>query len=107
MRVKRFIALICLVVFACFNAVHAKETSNLFPVKKGGKFGYIDRTGKVIIPFKFDDAWQFSEGLASVKIGEKRGYINENGKIVIEPQFDWANSFFEGLAKSKQAILLV
>jgi WG containing repeat len=98
MKLEKFIPIfICLLLFV--GIVYGKETGNLFPVKKDGKFGYIDSNGKVIIPFKFDDAWYFSEGLASIKIGEKRGYINEKGKIVIEPQFVWANSFFEGLAK--------
>ena len=37
-------------------------------VRIGGKFGYIDRTGKVVIETKFDGARDFSEGLAAVKI---------------------------------------
>jgi KWG Leptospira. len=36
-------------------------------VKKSGKFGYIDKTGKVVIEPVFDYAESFSEGLARVK----------------------------------------
>ena len=32
----------------------------------GGKDGYIDKTGKLVIPAQFDDAKPFSEGLAAV-----------------------------------------
>ena len=48
---------------------------------------------------KFDEAWDFSEGLAAVKIGGKVGFINKAGEIVINPQFDNAGSFSEGLAR--------
>ena len=38
-----------------------------FPVKAQGKWGYIDKTGKLIIQPRFDDAKPYSEGLAQVK----------------------------------------
>lgn len=98
MKSKRFIAIILyLIVFAAF--VEASQATDLFPVRKDDEFGYVDRTGKVIIPFRYDDAWQFSEGLASVEIDRKRGYIDRKGKIIIGLQFEWANSFRDGLAK--------
>ena len=42
-------------------------------------------TRKVKINPQFDDARDFSEGLACVKIGGKWGYINQEGEIVINP----------------------
>ena len=38
----------------------------LAPVKKNGKWGYIDETGKVVIGFQYDYAWRFNEGYAVV-----------------------------------------
>jgi hypothetical protein len=69
-----------------------------------GKWGYIDKTGKVIIPAKFNFADEFSEGLARVRIGDKYGYINRAGQVVVEPKYDFSSnekgcsSFSEGLA---------
>jgi hypothetical protein len=60
------------------------------------KWGFIDRTGKLVM--QFDAAGQFSEGLAPVKVNGKFGYIDPKGKVVIEPAFDQAFSFAEGLA---------
>ena len=34
----------------------------LAAVKKDGKWGYIDETGKTVIPFEYDYAFPFSEG---------------------------------------------
>ncbi len=39
-------------------------------MEKDGNWGYIDTTGKVVIPFVFSEAGFFSEGLAYVRIEE-------------------------------------
>jgi hypothetical protein len=53
-------------------------------VKLNGKVGFIDKTGKVIVPPKYDDAEDFKEGLAWVKLNGKEFYIKifPDGKIV-------------------------
>ena len=68
---------------------------------KRAKFtwGFCDREGKMVIDFKFEDAWHFSEGLAAVRIGGKWGYIDKTGKVVIEPAYDYAWPFSEGLGR--------
>ena len=38
----------------------------LAPVKQNGKWGYIDKTGKTVIPFQYDIAGLFNEGFALV-----------------------------------------
>jgi len=65
----------------------------------GGRFGFIDHSGKTVIAPAFKRAWEFSEGRAVVRTdGLKYGYIDKTGKIVIKPQFDSASDFSEGLA---------
>ncbi len=76
----------------------SSEFSELFRFVRNDKLGYIDRTGKIVIEPKFEEAENFSEGLATVKIGEKFGYIDRTGKIAIGPKFDRAENFSEGLA---------
>jgi hypothetical protein len=75
-----------------------KTCANLWPVEQDNKWGYIDKTGRLIIPCKFDSAGDFSEGLAAVEIKEKTGYIDETGKFVIQPRFLSGFSFSDGLA---------
>jgi hypothetical protein len=64
----------------------------------GVKWGYIDKTGKLVIGPEFLEVGAFSEGLAAVKPGRKWGYINKIGKMIIKPQFGRAFHFSEGLA---------
>ncbi|MDE6272585.1 MAG: WG repeat-containing protein [Muribaculaceae bacterium] len=62
------------------------------------KYGYCDNSGQIIIPYQYQKAKEFSDGLACVCINDKYGYINTNGDIVINPIFDDAGSFNEGIA---------
>ena len=63
-----------------------------------GKWGFIDKTGKVVIPCQWNVALSFSEGLAGVKDANGRyGFIDKTGKVVIPCQWKWADSFHEGL----------
>lgn len=78
------------------------ETPELFPIPQGGKWGYINRKGEVVIQPQFAQARFFSEGLAVACIERERcGYIDETGKFAINPQFQAAFRFSEGLAAVK------
>ena len=61
--------------------------NGIFGVKKGGKWGYIDGYGKVIIPLEYEEVRNFSEGLAAVRKDGKWGYINPKNEIVIPIEF--------------------
>ena len=77
--------------------------------------GYVDKNGYEIIPLKYDEAGNFSDGLAKVRIGGKYGkyspildkieiedarygYINNLGIERIPILYSHANDFSEGLA---------
>lgn len=62
-------------------------------------WGYIDKSGELVIPPKFHDAWNFHEGLAVVKIDWARGYIDREGKYIVEPKYQYAGPFRDGKAR--------
>ena len=66
-------------------------------------WGFIDREGRIVIPARFYEASDFSEGLAVVRLSEKHkfGYISQKGELAISDQFDWARDFHGGLAAVK------
>ncbi|HEY8378278.1 MAG TPA: WG repeat-containing protein, partial [Nannocystis sp.] len=61
-------------------------------------WGYIDRSGAIIVPASFDAAGEFREGLACVQQDDLFGYIDESGQWAIEPRFTDAGDFHDGLA---------
>ena len=73
------------------NNIHDINSSNSI-----GKWGYIDKSGHIAITLQFDDANDFSNGLAPVKSKSKWGLINKNGKFIVEPIYDSLLTFSDG-----------
>ena len=65
-------------------------TSNtLYLSRKNGKYGFIDKNGKVVVDYIYDDATEQNEyGYASIKKGGKWGSIDNKGNIVQEPTYN-------------------
>lgn len=66
-----------------------EEKVGLLPVHVNGKYGFIDKTGKVVIP-QFDEAFGFDDGLATViwigyGAARKEGYIDKTGRYIWKP----------------------
>jgi hypothetical protein len=62
------------------------------------KWGYIDDQYGVRVAPTFEDAAEFSEGLAAVMKRGMYGYINTAGTVVIPFRFRWAGQFKRGMA---------
>jgi len=72
----------------------------LICVMKDGKWGFVNRNNKTVVPFKYDAAVHFQDdGLAAVKLGNFWGYIDTTGHVVIPFQYDDAEYFYKGSAK--------
>jgi hypothetical protein len=61
----------------------------------GGRFGYIDTTQNLIIPYKYWDASPFSNGLALVQETKDGlyGYIDKKGHYVLPATYENARPF--------------
>ena len=65
---------------------------------KGFRFGFIDRTGKEIVPPTYDWVLNFTESLAAVELDGRWGFINTKGELVIPLGYDDVSPFHDGLA---------
>lgn len=74
--------------------------TQLCRVNKNGKYGFINRKNKVVIPFQFDDTGKNWNSLLSVMIDGKWGFINYDGEIVIPTIYkNVSQAFYKGYAK--------
>jgi hypothetical protein len=71
-------------------------------VKKNGKYGFVNKEGKILVPTIYDEASTMNEGFAPVRQGDAWGYVDSLGKLVIEPKFADALCFRSGLAPVKK-----
>lgn len=77
----------------------AQFSEGLLRAKKADKWGFINESGRWVIPAKFAEAHDFSEGLAAVKIGNRYGFIDHSGTLVIAARYSYASGFNEGIAQ--------
>ncbi len=71
---------------------------------QGGKWGYVDDRGSQVIRPQFQNATEFSEGLAAVTVDEHGtcGYVDKTGTLIIPAIFHSCDSFADGLAAIEQ-----
>lgn len=64
-------------------------SSTLYISKKDGKFGFVDKDGKVVVDYLYDDVTeQNTYGYAGIKKDGKWGTIDEKGNIIQEPTYN-------------------
>ena len=71
-----------------YDAASFISTEGLFVVKLNNKWGYVNVENKTVIPFEFDDADNFINGLANVSKKGLYGLINKKGEFVVAPIYD-------------------
>ena len=64
-----------------------------------GRFGYVDKNGKLVIPIQYDSAEPFAHGRAIVSKRGSYGIINKRGKAVVPLFYDYAEGYQEGWAQ--------
>ena len=71
-----------------FDEFYGFEQGTTAVVSKAGKFGYINKTGKIIIPLSYDDGFDFEGDCAIVKLDGKFGLVNLDGQIKMAPIYN-------------------
>jgi hypothetical protein len=96
---KRVVLIAFLAIFATNNYSYGQ----ILEPRKGAndKWGFVDETNKLIIPFKYDLVDGFSEGLAAVVFNGKWGFIDRNDNVVIPFKYDLAFHFVENLTAAE------
>lgn len=94
---------VTLVAIVLAANLSAQAADDRYPFVRDGKLGFIDASGKEVIPAQFQpigDFAHFSEGLAPVDGPDGSGYIDPSGRFVIGPQRKWGQPrpFHNGIA---------
>ena len=77
------------------NSSELLTSNSLYLSKKDGKYGYVNKEGKIVIDYVYEDGTeQNSCGFAAVKKDGLWGSINGVGAVVKEPSVNLDNSIF-------------
>ena len=70
-------------------------------VKAAERYGYINRSGAIVIPIQWMNAYDFSEGLAALRVDKKHfQFINTAGTVVIKSKkYDSVGRFRNGVCR--------
>lgn len=84
---------------AAASAQEVEAGRALFPIQRGGRFGFADTTGALVIEPRFESAGPFREGRARAQLGGQWGYLAPDGEWAIGPNLLDAADFSEGRAR--------
>ncbi|WP_107039806.1 WG repeat-containing protein [Brumimicrobium mesophilum] len=70
----------------------------IFQFIKNEQYGFMDESGNVVIPAKYEFAGEFNNGLAVVAKNGIYGYINKDGVLLIDYKYEEAMDFDQGRA---------
>lgn len=57
-------------------------------IKQNDKYGYINATGKVVVPMIYDQVGLYKGALSPVQKGDKWGFVDREGKVVLDFEYD-------------------
>ena len=77
------------------NSADLLTSNTLFLSKKDGKYGYVDKSGKVIVDYIYEDGTeQNTKGFAAIKKDGVWGSINKIGAISCNPSVNLDNGIY-------------
>ena len=78
--------------YSDFNSPQQKDDREIYNVKKGDKWGAVNRSGETIIPFEYESVWQNVYDFVMVKKDGKFGAVTPNNDQLIP--IDYCNIIF-------------
>lgn len=81
---------------AIYDEIYFPFENRPFMVRKDDKFGFVDITGKIVLPviYEYVNNFDYDGDRAHVVKDGKHGYIDKNGKIIIPLIYDNADMAF-------------
>jgi hypothetical protein len=74
----------------------------LAAVQKNLKWGYIDKTGRVVTKVEWDGAECYGDGMGLIVLNKKFGFVDPNGRLLVKPTWDSAWHFRNGFGRVKR-----
>ncbi len=100
-RVTHFVTTIQILLLVFASIALCQQSEDLLAVQSqvGPGYGFINRSGKIVLPGPYQGGASFSEGLAPINVDGEWAYIDTTGRVVIANlRVITAGGFVEGRA---------
>ncbi len=71
-----------------YDLVAPPDEAGRMRARRGEKHGVLNRKGKVIVPFVYEQMFEFSGDRAAVRVNNQWGVIDGQGRVVVEPRYE-------------------
>lgn len=104
MKFQLAIMTLSIMIISCEKSVFHNNGEALLTYEQNGRFGYINRSGEIVLEAKYLDADLFYEGLAAVEdpITRSYGFIDTKGIYIVPPLYHKVGRFLDGSAPVKK-----
>lgn len=82
------LAPILLLLTSCNPTITDNDKLDYIPIKKGDYYGVINRDGKQIVPFGYDDVWMDGDDMIKVRRGIYYGMYDTSGIMILPCRFE-------------------
>jgi hypothetical protein len=103
MALRQLVSAVLMTIITIPVAVCAAEGKKqlLYEIEQGGKSGFIDHSGKIVVPPKYETVrGRFQEGFVRVELEGNWGFVGATGKE-LPIKYDSVDDFEEGRARVK------
>lgn len=90
-----------IVLPAQFDEIIGYTNRILIAVRQGEKYGYISKSGEIVVPIIYDDLKPFSSGRCVVKKGKKWGIVSTSNRILLPFKYNEIGEFLERITVKK------
>lgn len=66
-----------------------------------GRWGFIDPTGRLVIPALYETVHGYSDDVAPVQLNDKWGFIDKVGTTILPFRYDMVTSFNAGVPRKE------
>ena len=78
---------------AVYNALYPSYTNNAIVAIKDGKYGLLDKSGKVMLPFEYESIMDYNTDRFLVKKNGRQGMVGSKGNVLIPIEYNDISSF--------------
>lgn len=78
----------CICIPCVYEETQPTMSTEYFPFKRNGKWGFLTKTEEIVVQFKYDDVLRLTDSTFVAKMNGKSGLFTYTNRCILEPKYD-------------------